>query len=98
MESLAHFFDWINQMLGVKNSTELVFHPYFLGLILAMFIYAVIIRWKVFYLGIAGLLGLSICVKYLYPEDTSNLFELLKFLAACGGVGMLLIFFGFIRD
>ncbi len=98
MEALANFFEWINRLIGVKESSELVWNPYFLGLLLAMFIYALIRRWKVFYLGIAGIMGIAVCVKYLYPEDTSNLFELLKFLAACGGVGLLVLFLGLIRD
>ncbi|MEW6350329.1 MAG: hypothetical protein AB1646_14775 [Thermodesulfobacteriota bacterium] len=98
MEALAGFFDAINQLLGVKEASELVWNPYFLGLMLAMFIYALVKRWKVFYLGIAGIMGIAICVKYLYPEDTSNLFDLIKFLAACGGVGVVLIFLGLIRD
>ncbi len=98
MEGLARFFEWINQLIGVKDSTDLVWNPYFLGLLLAMFIYSLITRWKAFYLGIAGLVGVAICVKYLYPSDTSDLFALIKFLAACGGVALVLIFLGFIRD
>ncbi len=98
MEALASFFDWINNLLGVKESSELVWNPYFLGLVLAMFIYALVKRWKVYYLGIAGLMGIAICVKYLYPEDSSDLFELLKFVGACGAVGVVLIFLAFIRD
>jgi hypothetical protein len=36
--------------------------------------------------------------KYLYPAESSDLLQLVKFLGAMGGFGMLLIYFGFVRN
>lgn len=98
METLSQFFERINQLLGIKTASELIFHPVFIGLCLVLFIYALIKGWKAYYLAIAGLLGGGIIFKYLYPADTTDLFQLVKFLAGMGGLALILVYLGFVRN
>jgi len=97
MQTLADFFDWINNLLGVKSGAELVFHPVIIGLLIVMFIYSVIMHMKYFSLCIAGIIGGAAIFTYMFPADTSNLVELIKFVGAMGGLGLVLLYLGFIR-
>ena len=98
METMSNFFEWINRLLGVSGPGELVMHPAFLGLCFAVFVYAVITRMKYFALILAGVMGGAVIFHYLYPEQGSNLGDLLRFIAAMGGMVLLLVYLGFIRD
>jgi hypothetical protein len=98
METMANFFESINRLLGVTGPAELVMHPAFLGLCFVVFIYAVITRMKYFALILAGLMCGALIFHYLYPEQSSNLGDLLKFVAAMGGLVLVLVYLGFIRD
>jgi hypothetical protein len=98
METLASFFESINQALGVKGPGELVFHPFFIGFCVVAFIYFVLTRMKYFALAVGGLMGSAVIVHYLYPKSTSNLPELVQFLGAMGVLGLLLVYIGFVRD
>lgn len=98
METMSQFFDQINKLMGIQHASELLFHPVFIGVLIVLFIYSVIKGWKGFYLSIAGLLGGGVIFKYLYPADSSDLLQLVKFLGAMGLYGMLLIYLGFVRS
>lgn len=98
METMSNFFEWINRLLGVSGPGELVMHPVFLGLCVLAFIYSLVTRMKYFALILAGLMGGAVIVHYLYPEQSSDLTELIKFIAAMGGLALLLVYLGFIRD
>jgi hypothetical protein len=98
METMANFFESINRLLGVTGPGELVMHPAFLGLCFAVFVYAVITRMKYFALILAGVMGGAVIFHYLYPEQGSNLGDLLRFIAAMGGMVLVLVYLGFIRD
>ncbi len=98
MEAMANFFESINRFLGVGGPGELVMHPVFLGLCLAAFIYAVVTRMKFFALTLAGLMGGAAIFHYLYPEQSTNLGDLLSFIVAMGGLALVLVYLGFIRD
>lgn len=98
MEAMAHFFDWINSLLGVESGSELLFHPIVIALFLIGFVYSVFMHMKYFSIGIAGVMGGALIVKYFFPEDTSNLPELIKFVAAMGGLALVLLYLGFIKD
>ncbi|MDQ7783009.1 MAG: hypothetical protein RDU20_09030 [Desulfomonilaceae bacterium] len=98
METLAKFYDSINRLLGVTTPGELVFHPAFIAFCIIAFIYFVVTRMKYFAVGIGGLVGGAAIVHYLYPSNTSNLPELIKFLAAMGGLALVLVYIGFVRD
>ncbi len=98
MDAMANFFEWINQLFGVQSGAELVFHPIFIGIAAAALIYALIRGMKVLGLTILGLMGGAAGVYYLYPENSSNLTELVKFLGAMGGLALILVYFGFIRE
>lgn len=95
---MANFFESINRLLGVTGPGELVMHPAFLGLCFAVFVYAVITRMKYFALILAGVMGGAVIFHYLYPEQGSNLGDLLRFIAAMGGMVLVLVYLGFIRD
>ncbi len=97
METMSQFFESINRLLGIQHAGELLFHPVFIGLLIILFIYSFIKGWKGFYLSIAGLLGGGLIFKYLYPADSSDLLQLVKFLGAMGGFGLVLIYFGFVK-
>ena len=98
MEAMANFFESINRLLGVSGPGELVMHPVFLGVCLAAFIYALVARMKYFALTLAGLMGGAVIFHYLYPEQSSNLGDLLSFIVAMGGLALVLVYLGFIRD
>lgn len=98
METMAKFFEWINTVMGVKSGGELIFHPVIIGIFIVIFIYSVIMRMKYFTLGIAGLVGGATIFNYMFPADTSNLVELIKFIGAMGALGLVLLYLGFIRD
>jgi hypothetical protein len=98
METMANFFESINRLLGVTGPGDLVMHPAFLGLCFAVFVYAVITRMKYFALILAGVMGGAVIFHYLYPEQGSNLGDLLRFIAAMGGMVLVLVYLGFIRD
>lgn len=98
METLTAFFEWINQLFGVEGAHELIFHPVFVGICIALFIVGLWKGWKALYLPIAALIGGGIIFKYLYPETSQDLAGLIKFLGASGVLGLVIIYFGFIRD
>ncbi len=98
METMANFFESINRFLGVTGPGELLMHPAFLGLCLAFFIYAVVTHMKYFALTLAGVMGGAVIFHYLYPAEGSNLRDLLSFIAAMGGMVLVLVYLGFIRD
>jgi hypothetical protein len=43
-------------------------------------------------------MGGALIFHYLYPEQGSNLGSLLTFIAAMGGLVLVLVYLGFIRD
>lgn len=98
MDALANLFESINRLLGVKGPGELVFHPVFIGICAAIFIYAVVTGVKFLAVGLGGLMGGALIFHYLYPADASNLGELLKFISAMGGLALLVVYFGFVRE
>jgi hypothetical protein len=98
METMANFFEWINRLLGVTGPGELVMHPVFIGFCLVAFIYSVITHMKYFALALGGLMGGALIFHYLYPEQSSNLNDLLTFIVAMGLLALLLVYLGFIRD
>lgn len=98
MEAMANFFESINRFLGVGGPGELVMHPVFLGICLAAFIYALVTHMKYFALILAGLMGGAVIFHYLYPAEGSNLGDLLSFIVAMGGLALVLVYLGFIRD
>lgn len=98
MEAMAQFFEWINRMLGVKSQGELIFHPVFIGVCIVLFIYCLVKRMKYFAIGIAALLGGALIFHYMYPSDSSNLTELIKFIAAMIGLALLMAYLAFIKD
>ncbi len=98
MEKMAQFFDWINDLLGVEGPGELIFHPVFIGLCIAVFLYCLIKGWKLFAVAIYLILAGGVIFSYLYPEDASDLHGLLTFLGAMGAVVLIGVYFGFIRE
>jgi hypothetical protein len=98
MQSLANFFDSLNETLGVKTPTELLFSPYFIGLAVVIFIYALYMGWKVFYLAIGALMGFALIYRHLYPQSSSDLSALVYFLGACALWALVLIYLGFVKD
>jgi hypothetical protein len=98
METIARFYDWINSLLGVQTTEELILHPVFIGLCVLVFIYAVAMGLKWLSVPAIGLIGGALIYVYLYPEDTSDLAALLKFLLAMGGLALIVVYLGFIRD
>jgi hypothetical protein len=98
METLANFFEWINELFGVSSGGELLFHPVFLGFCIAMIILSIAMHWKASGIIFSAMLGGAVCFRYLWPENTSNLGELVKFLAAAGGLALVLVYFAFIRE
>lgn len=98
MQSLAKFFDSINEWLGVKSPAELLFNPYFIGLCVVIFIYSLYKGWKPFYLAIGALMGFSLIYKHLYPGSSADLGGLVYFLGACALWALVLIYLGFVKD
>jgi hypothetical protein len=98
MEALTNFFEAINRFLGVSTPGELLFHPVFMGLCIALFIYALATGMRYFAVVMAGLMGGAAIIHYWYPENSADLPQLLKFVAAMGGLGLVLVYFGFLRE
>jgi hypothetical protein len=98
MQAMAEFFDAINRWLGVTGPADLAFHPVFIGIAVIAFVYAVYTRMKYIAVAIAAIMGGAILIYYLYPQDTSNLGELVQFLAGMIGLGFLIAYVSFIRD
>jgi hypothetical protein len=98
METLANFFEAINRLLGISGPGELVVHPVFIGICIVGFLYTLFTGMKYFAVGIAGVLGTTVITHYLYPQDTSNLGDLLTYVAVLGAMAIALVYFGFIRE
>jgi hypothetical protein len=98
METLANFFDWINDLLGVSGSGELATHPVFIGFCILVFVYAWLTGQKYIALGVFGVIAGGIAYSYLYPKGPVEIYDLLKFLAAMGAIALVIIYFGFIRE
>ena len=99
METLASIFDWFNEFLGVSGAGQLVVHPVFIGFCVALLLYAFISGQKFLGLTMVGLLGGGVITHYLYPSGHHPpLTDLLTFIAAMGGLLLILIYIGFIRD
>ncbi|MEJ2717134.1 MAG: hypothetical protein P8182_08335 [Deltaproteobacteria bacterium] len=98
METMSNFFESLNTLLGVKTPGELLFNPIFIGICIAVFIYCLIKGWKFFSLTILGLLGGALIFHYFYPEKGSDLTQLVMFLAVMGGLLLVLIYLGFVRE
>jgi hypothetical protein len=98
MEALSNFFEAINGFLGVQAPGELLMHPVFICLCVLGFVAAILMRMKYMALAIAALVGGAFVFHYTYPENTADLAGLIKFLAAMGGLALVLIYLGFIRD
>jgi hypothetical protein len=98
MATLASFFDWINDLLGVSSGSELVLNPIFLGFCVLLLLYAFLAGQKIIGLVMVALLGGGAITHYLYPPGTPQLSDLLTYLAAMAGLVMLIIYFGFIRE
>ncbi len=98
MKTLAEFFEGINRFFGVKGPAELLYNPWFIGICIAVAIYAFIKGWKVVYLGIVAMFGTTIIYKYTYPATSSDLGDLLQFVGCVGLMGLVLVYIGFIRE
>lgn len=98
MEALTNFFQSINQMLGVAGPGELIFHPVFLGICMVLFLYGLFAGKRFMAVGLGAFMAGAAIFHYLYPEDSSQLGELIKFLAAMGAVALIAVYFGFIRE
>ncbi|MBM4325617.1 MAG: hypothetical protein FJ118_00510 [Deltaproteobacteria bacterium] len=98
METMARFFDWINRLFGVESGGELLFHPVFIGFFIVAFVYCLIKGWKYSALTVFSFMGGALIFSYLYPEDSSNLGDLLFFLGAMGALALFVVYLGFIRE
>ena len=98
MQHLANFFEWINRLLGVSGPGELVMHPVFIGICVALLLYSVARRRKFMILGLGGLMGSAVIFHYLYPKDSTNLTDLITFIGAMGLFALLLVYFAFVRE
>ena len=98
METLANFFDWINDLLGVSGSGELSTHPVFIGLCVIIFVYAWLTGQKYIALGVFGIVSGSLAYYYFYPKGSVQIWDLLSFLAIMGGIALVILYFGFIRE
>ncbi len=98
MEAMAEFFEWLNRMLGVEGPADLIFNPWFIGLMILGFIYSFIKGWKFFTIGIFALMGGAVIYKYTFPEDTSDLRALLSFMGSLGVLSLVIIYLAFIRE
>jgi hypothetical protein len=98
MEALTNFFEAINKFLGVSTPGELLFHPVFVGTCIVLFIYALATGMRYFAVVMAGFMGGAAIIHYMYPENASDLAQLMKFVAAMGGLGLVLVYFGFLRE
>lgn len=98
MEAMADLFDWVNNLLGVEGPGELVFSPYFLGLLALVLLYSLVKGMKFFSVITAGILGGAAIYHYMYPKDVSDLKGLIVFFACVGGLVLLLVYFAFVRE
>ncbi|AFM24000.1 hypothetical protein [Desulfomonile tiedjei] len=98
METMSNFFEAINRFLGVSTPGELVFHPVFMGVCIVIFLYTLFTGMKYFAVGLAAIMGGAAIIHYFYPENSSNLSELIKFVGIMGAFALVLIYFGFVRD
>ena len=98
MEAMADLFDRVNSMLGVEGPGELMFSPYFLGLLAIMLIYSLIKGMKFFSVITAGMLSGAAIYHYMYPKDSSDLGGLIVFFACIGGLVLVLVYFAFVRE
>lgn len=98
METLAGFFDWVNELLGVSSGSQLVVHPVFIGFCVILLLYAFLVGQKFVGLAMVGLLGGGTITHFLYPPGSPQLTDLLTYLAAMAGLVLLIIYFGFIRE
>jgi hypothetical protein len=99
MEGLSHFFEGINQFLGVTGPGELLFHPVFIGFCLLIFIYSTWVGMKYVSLPIGALMGGGVIYHYLWPQgDQSGLGDLVWAFLAFGGLGLVLVYIGFIKE
>ncbi len=53
---------------------------------------------RYFAVVMAGFMGGAAIIHYLYPESASDLAQLMKFVAAMGALGLVLVYFGFLRE
>jgi hypothetical protein len=98
MEALAGFFDKINSWLGVSSPSELMVNPYFIGFLIILLLYAMFAGQRYMAILLAGVIGTGFIIHYLFPADTSNLGDLLTFVAVAGVFLLALIYLGFIRE
>ncbi len=99
METVAKFFDWINDLLGVSGGGELVTHPVFIGFCVLVFVYAWFTGQKYIALGVFGIISGGLDYYYLYPKGAVvQITDLLSFLAVMGVIALIIIYFGFIRE
>jgi hypothetical protein len=98
MQHLTNFFEWINKVLGISGAGELVTHPVFIGICVLLLLYGVARRRKFMVLGLGGLMGSTVIFHYLYPADSTNLTDLITFIAAMGLLALLLVYFAFVRE
>jgi hypothetical protein len=61
-------------------------------------VYGLVKGFKWLYLPIATVLGGGVIYNYLYPQDSSQLGDLLGFLGAMGALALVVVYFGFIRN
>jgi hypothetical protein len=98
METLSKFFEWLNRLFGVQGPGELIFHPVFIGICVALFLYAIVKRMQFLTLAVGGLMGGALIVNYLYPANVSHLTDLIVFIGAMGGLALVLVYFAFVRE
>ncbi len=98
MQALANFFDAINRRLGVTGPNDLMVHPVFIGFCILLLLYSLYAGLKVMAIILTGILGTGVIIHYLYPANPSDLGELFKFVGAMGGLALVLVYFGFIRE
>jgi hypothetical protein len=98
MEALARFYDKINAMMGVKSTEDLVFHPWFIGLLVVGFLYGAWKGYKWLSVPILGIGGTAALYHYMWPSDTTKILELVKFFIAAAGMGVVLVYLAFIRE
>lgn len=98
METMSRFFEYINQLLGVSSPGELLFHPVFIGLCIAVFIYAVATGTKYVSIPLGGIMGGGVIWHYLYPKESGQLGDLAQFVGAMIVLGFVMVYIAFIRD
>jgi hypothetical protein len=98
MKTLAAFFEGINDLLGISGAGELLFHPVFIGICIAICIYSFVKGWKSIYLLIAGGIGSAVIYYYFYPKRSSDLVDLVQFIGIEGALVLVLVYLGFIRE